>query len=400
MTLFWIAAALMLLLGYLMFVPALRGRAPNAGLSRARLNLELHRQRQQELEADAASPTALDQLAAESERHLLGDLETVREPTRTSAQSGRTGLIIVLALLPLLVGGGYFWLGRPDLVAQPPVPPPSQAQTEEAIENLAQRLQQNPNDLEGWVLLGRSLLATEQADRAVQAFGFARKLAPESLDLQSYYAEALAEANQGSMQGQPLELVQSILQKNPQHKNALWMAGIAETQRGDFAAAVKLWRSLEAQLPPGSTEAREIAGFIAKAENEAGTQSGAPPSAPPAAPGGRHLQVRVELADELKSQAAPDDTVFIFARAAEGPPMPLAVVRKQVKDLPLEVGLDDSMSMMQGMNLSSFDRLVIGARVSKSGRPIPSPGDLEGLTNPVTPGPDARYEIRISRTIP
>ena len=186
----------------------------------------------------------------------------------------------------------------------------------------------------------------------------------------------------------------------PQHKNALWMAGIAETQRGDFAAAVKLWRSLEAQLPPGSTEAREIAGFIAKAESETRTQSGAPVSATPAAPGGRHLQVRVELADELKSQAAPDDTVFIFARAAEGPPMPLAVVRKQVKDLPLEVGLDDSMSMMQGMNLSSFDRLVIGARVSKSGRPIPSPGDLEGLTNPVTPGPDARYEIRISRIIP
>ena len=143
MTLFWIAAALLVLLGYLMFVPALRGRAPNAGLSRARLNLELHRQRQQELEADAASPTAMDQLAAESERHLLGDLETVEEPTRTSVHSGRTSLIIVMVLLPILAGGGYLWLGRPDLVAQPPVPPPSQAQTEEAIDNLAQRLDLN-----------------------------------------------------------------------------------------------------------------------------------------------------------------------------------------------------------------------------------------------------------------
>jgi cytochrome c-type biogenesis protein CcmH len=399
MTLFWIAAALMLLLGYLMFVPALLGKTRTAPISRARLNLELHRQRQAELAADAASPESLNSLATESERHLLGDLETVQEPPAPSTRAGRAGLILALAVVPLLAAGGYAWLGRPDLLAQPPAPAVSRAETEKAIESLAERLQQNPNDLEGWILLGRSLQATQQNDRAVQAFGFALKMAPDNLDLQSFYAEALAEANQGSMLGEPLERVQGILQKNPKHKTALWLAGIAETQRGDMAAAVRHWRLLEAQLPAGSPEAGEIAGFIAKAEAEAG-QSGTAPAPAQSATSGKRIQVRVELADELKSQAAPEDTVFIFARAAEGPPMPLAVVRKQVKDLPLEVTLDDSLSMVAGMNLSAFERLVIGARVSKSGRPVPSPGDLEGLTDPVTPGPEARYDIRIGRVVP
>ena len=400
MTLFWIAAALMLLLGYLMFVPALLGKTGSTSISRARLNLELHRQRQQELAADAASPAALNSLAAESERHLLGDLEAAREPVASASRAGRTGLIAALALLPLLAGGGYLWLGRPDLVAQPPAPAVSRAETEKAIESLAERLQQNPNDLEGWILLGRSLQATHQNERAVQAFGFAMKMAPDNLDLQCFYAEALAEANQGSMLGEPLERVQGILQKNPRHKTALWLAGIAETQRGDMAAAVRHWRLLQAQLAPGSPEAQEIGNFIDKAQAEAGTVSPAAGEPPQPATGGKRIQVRVELADNLKGQASPEDTVFIFARAAEGPPMPLAVARKQVKDLPLEVTLDDSMSMVAGMNLSAFERLVIGARVSKSGRPVPSPGDLEGLTDPVTPGPEARYDIRIGRVVP
>ena len=402
MTLFWIAAALMLLLGYLMFVPALLGKTGSTSISRARLNLELHRQRQQELAADAASPAALNSLAAESERHLLGDLEAAREPAAPASRAGRTGLILALALLPLLAGGGYLWLGRPDLVAQPPAPAVSRAETEKAIESLAERLQQNPNDLEGWILLGRSLQATQQNERAVQAYGFAMKMAPDNLDLQSFYAEALAEANQGSMLGEPLERVQGILQKNPRHKTALWLAGIAETQRGDMAAAVRHWRVLQAQLPPGSPEAQEIGSFIdkAQAQAEAGTASPAASETPKPATSGKRIQVRVELADNLKAQASPEDTVFIFARAAEGPPMPLAVARKQVKDLPLEVTLDDSMSMVAGMNLSAFERLVIGARVSKSGRPVPSPGDLEGLTDPVTPGPEARYDIRIGRVVP
>jgi cytochrome c-type biogenesis protein CcmH len=114
---------------------------------------------------------------------------------------------------------------------------------------------------------------------------------------------------------------------------------------------------------------------------------------------GRRIRVKVSLADSVKAKADPQDSLFVFARAAEGPPMPLAVVRKQAKDLPLEVVLDDSMSMMQGMNLSSFERLVIGARVSKSGKPTPSPGDLQGLTEPVAPVKDETLSVVVDREV-
>jgi len=400
MTLFTLAAVFMLLIGYLFFVPALIGR-PDAGrMSRARLNLALHRQRQEELAAEAASPEALKILAAESERHLLGDLESTEEGAASASKKGRTPLLIMLGLAPVVALAAYFSLGRPDLVASPPERV-SRAETDQAIEQLAQRLQANPNDLEGWVLLGRSLLATRQPDRAAQAFAFAMKLAPQSLDIKGYYAEALAEANQGSMLGKPAAIVADILKQDPKHKSGLWLAGIAAGERGDMAAAIRYWETLKAQFAPGSQEAREVDEFIQKARAEPAPATATAPAAETAAAaaGGRRVRVRVTLADSLRSQASPEDTVFIFARAAEGPPMPLAVVRKQVRDLPVEVTLDDSMSMMSGMTLSSFERLVIGARVSKSGRPVPSPGDLEGLTAPVTPGPDARYDIAISRVV-
>ena len=400
MTLFVLAAVFMLLIGYLFFVPALTGRPIAGRMSRARLNLALHQQRQEELAADATSPEALEILAAESERHLLGDLESTEEGAASAGKKGRTPLLIMLGLAPVIALAAYFTLGRPDLVASPPERV-SRAETDQAIEQLAERLQANPNDLEGWILLGRSLLATRKPDRAAQAFTFAMKLAPQSLDIKGYYAEALAEANQGSMLGKPAAIVADILKQDPKHKSGLWLAGIAAGERGDMAAAIRYWETLKAQFAPGSQEAREIDEFIqkARAEPASATATTPAPEKAAAAAGGRRVRVRVTLADVVKSQAGPDDTVFIFARAAEGPPMPLAVVRKQVRDLPIEVTLDDSMSMMPGMTLSSFERLVIGARVSKSGRPVPAPGDLEGLTAPVTPGQDARYDIAISRVV-
>ena len=399
MTLFVLAAVFMLLMGYLFFVPALRGRPEAVPMSRARLNLALHRQRQEELASDAALPETLKILAAESERHLLADLESIDDGSPPSATRGRAPLLVTLGLTPLVALVAYFALGRPDLVASPPEKV-SRAETDQAIERLAQRLQANPSDLEGWVLLGRSLLATRQPERAARAYAFAMKLAPESLDLKGYYAQALAESNQGSMLGKPAEIVADILKQDPKHKSGLWLAGIAAGERGDLAAAIRYWETLKAQFSPDSQEAREIGEFIQKARAEPAPATAAPATGTttPAA-GGRRLQVRVTLADALKSQANPEDTVFIFARAAAGPPMPLAVVRKQVRDLPVEVTLDDSLSMMPGMTLSSFERLVIGARVSKSGRPIPTPGDLEGLTDPVTPGQEAHYDIAISRVV-
>jgi cytochrome c-type biogenesis protein CcmH len=395
MTEFWIAAALMLLAGYVFFIPALSGKIRNSALNRARLNLFLHRQRQQELAQEALSPEELARLAAESERNLLGDLEAAADRDTKPARAGRAALMAALAILPVLALAAYLALGRPDLLDQPPAD--DMASVEESIQKLAERLKQKPDDLEGWVLLGRSLQATRQPDKAVTAYEFALKLAPDNLDLKGLYAEALAEANQGSTAGKPIEIIEEILRKDPNHKGGLWMAGVAAAERKDMAKAVEYWEKLKTQFPPNSEEAQEIDRYIAEVRDRAESPETPAPSA--TSQPGKRIRVKVALADDLKAKAAPDDALFVFARAAEGPPMPLAVVKKQVRDLPAEVVLDDSMSMMQGMNLSSFERIVIGARISKTGKPTPSPGDLQGMTQPVEPRNEGSYEVVVDRLV-
>jgi cytochrome c-type biogenesis protein CcmH len=392
---FWIAAALMLLLGYVFFLPALSGKTKSRSPDRAKLNLILHRQRQQELAQEAAGPEDLEQLNAESERNLLGDLETAEDREIRPGGAGRPALLAALLILPVCALVAYLALGRPDLLGQSPAG--NMAEVEQSIQHLAERLKQNPNDLEGWLLLGRSLLATNQPDKAVTAYEYALKLAPDNLDIEAMYAEALAGANQGVLAGKPTAIVEEILRKDPNHKGGLWMAGVAAAERKDAAKAVEYWERLKAQLPPGSEEARQIGRYIAEVQGLS-TAAEAPAPATDQAPGKR-IRVKVSLADGLKEKAAPDDALFIFARAAEGPPMPLAVVKKQVRDLPVEVELNDAMAMRQGMNLSSFERIVIGARVSRSGKPTPSPGDLQGFGAPVAAENEGSYAVTVDRVV-
>lgn len=392
---FFGAAALMVLLGYVFFLPALAGKSRGQALSRARVNLLLHRQRAEELAREAAGPEDLERLAAESERNLLGDLEDVAVPSAKAAGSGRKLLILALSILPAFALTAYMLLGRPDLLDRPPAP--NMAEVEERIRGLADKLKQNPDDLEGWVLLGRSLQGTRQPDKAVKAYEFALRLAPENLDIKGLYAEALAEANQGRIAGRPQEIVEEILARDPNHKGGLWMAGVAAAERQDNAKAVEYWERLKAQLPADSEAARQLGRFI----DEARGVSATPEASPPAGAGepGKRIRVKVALADSVKAKVAPGDALFIFARPAEGPPMPLAVVKKKAGDLPVEVELDDSMAMMPGRNLSAFEHIVVGARISKTGQPMPSPGDLQGLTEPVSPRDGASYQVNVDKVV-
>jgi cytochrome c-type biogenesis protein CcmH len=395
MTGFWLSAVLLLIVGYVFFLPALLGKTGSGRINRARLNLLLHRQRQTELAQEAASPEDLERLTAESERNLLGDLEAAEETKAQSSNRGRSAVLATLAIVPVLALTLYLALGRIDLIGARA--PNNMADVQDSIRQLADRLAKQPNDLEGWVLLARSLQATDQPDKAVTAYEFALKLAPEDLDVKALYAQALAETHQGSMAGKPTEIVDEILKKNPDHQTALWMAGIAAAERKDAAKTVEYWERLKKQFGPGSEEAKQIEGYIAQVQ---GLPAQTTPSEPAAATGaGKQIRVTVTLAENLKSRVAPDDALFVFARAAEGPPMPLAVVRKQAKDLPVKVVLDDSMSMMQGMTLSTADRIVIGARISKSGQPKAEAGDLQGLSEAVAPEDNGSYKIVVDRIV-
>ncbi len=407
---FWILAALTLLAAYAFFTPALLGKWRRSAIDRQKLNLELHRQRREELACEFTGKE-LEGLQAELDKDLLGDLAVSGRADATPTQQGRGALIAALIVAPLLGILLYSQLGRFDLAdfraqAQPRPQKADAAEFQEMIDHLAERLKTDTGDLKGWMLLARSYQQIEQYGKAADAYAQALKLAPDNLDIKAFYAESLGESLDGDYTGEPSRLAAEILAKNPKHRNALWLAGAAAAQNGDKAQAIAYLETLRGGFPKGSPDDKHLGKIIddlrggqAGQAAEAATADEEPTGGLPATGEQKSIRVKVGLAAALKAKAAPDDTVFIFARAVSGPPMPLAIVRKKVKDLPTEVTLDDSMGMVQGMNLSAFDQLVIGARISKTGQALPKPGDLQGLTKPMAIQNGSSYAVEITEEL-
>jgi len=391
MTPFILTALLITVVGLLTFLPLFFKARSQETVDRRRLNLALHEERRRELQAEAETLEETQQLAADLERTLLDDLDTHADPVTTSSGKGaKITLWSSIALIPLLATVGYITLGHPELLDAPPLK--SMHETRKAIQELADRLSANPNDLEGWVLLGRSLQTTERPAEAAKAYETATRLAPGDPDLLALHAEALAEAQDGKLEGQPAAIIQQIVRDHPKHKMGLWLGGLAAAQSGDMRSARKLWERLRAELPPQGPEIKEIDAYLQELGPESKAQAASAKT-----PG---VKVKVTLDPKLKGDVQPDDAVFVFARAAEGPPMPLAVIRKTVRDLPLSVTLDDSLAMRPGLEISKFPKLILGARISKSGQATPQSGDIEGSLPGMTPEASKVYPITIDHKRP
>jgi cytochrome c-type biogenesis protein CcmH len=240
---------------------------------------------------------------------------------------------------------------------------------EKLLKQLEDRLAENPDQGAGWVLLGRSYLKLGDAAKAAEALGKAHALLGDDPDLLLDYAQALAFTQGERLQGAPANLIERALAKAPEHPRTLWMAAMAALEEGARDQARQHLERLAATLEPGSDDAKLVQAQLG--ELKGAIDSASTPEA--------RIEVQVSLAPELQTRAKPTDTVFVFARAAEGPKMPLAVVRRQVKDLPFIVALDDSLAMTREMRLSKFPKVIIGARLSRSGDPTPKSGDIEGL---------------------
>lgn len=303
------------------------------------------------------------------------------------------GLVVgVLAF----VGAGYAWVGSPDSAGAAP-PAMAALPTETAphpmapgdmramVDTLATRLAQNPDDADGWVMLARSYAVLGEHTQALPAFRRALAARPDDAVLLADMADALAVSNGRRIEGEPLQLVQRALVIDPKQLKALSLAGTAAFDRRDYPAAIGFWERLQQAGPPDHALVRQVADGLMEARQLAGGQAAA-------AAGTAQVGGSVTLAADLAGRASPDDTVFIFARAAQGPRMPLAVLRKQVRDLPLQFRLDDSLAMSPALKLSSQRQVVVGARISKSGQALPQAGDLVGETAVVDLG---RTDLRI-----
>ena len=363
MTLFWAIGAGLALVALGIALRPLLFTLKKTDLSRSRANVAIYRDQLRELEADRAAGTlaAADYEAArlELESRLLQDVVPESAPSRGASRA----LLLTLALaVPLCAALLYFAVGNPRSFEAP-------GQNLEAmVARLAAHLRENPEDGTGWALLGRSYAAMGRFPESVDAYAKAAVRNPRDAQLLADFADALAMARGRSLEGEPEKLLARALEIDPDNLKALALAGSAAFARRDFKRAVALWERMVPLVAPDSEDARSIRASIDEAKSLVDA---------------RPLRGTVTLAAKVKAQAAPDDTVFIFARAAEGPPMPLAIVRKRVRDLPVSFALDDSMAMAPGMRLSGFPRVVVGARVSKSGQATPQPGDLQGSSAPV-----------------
>lgn len=280
-------------------------------------------------------------------------------------------------------------------------------------ERLAARLEKQPDDGEGWSMLARSYAVTGQHAKAVPAFRKAAALIKDDPVLLADFADALAMTQDRSIAGEPLKLVQKALEIDPANVKALSLAGTEAFTRKDYKGALKYWEKLKEVAPPDSVFVQQVQGGIDEARSLAGlppspaaapgaapapTAAAAPTASPMDAALGKSISGTVTLSAALAGKASPTDTVFVFARAVEGPRMPLAILRHQVKDLPIKFTLDDSLAMSPAMKLSAFPQVVVGARISKDGQAVPQPGDLQGLSPAVTVG-SADIKIEINQTI-
>jgi cytochrome c-type biogenesis protein CcmH len=326
------------------------------------------------------------------ERVMAGAPPVQRAPRKLLAGVAAAVLVVAVA--------GYAWTGSPNALSQQAVAggPPGADQIAAMIGKLEQRLKEQPNDAEGWSMLARSYLVLERPADAVTAYKRAVALRGDDPALLVDYADALAVASGRKLAGEPMALVNQALKIDPNNLKALALAGSAAFEQKDFAGAVRHWEHLAAAAPPGSDFLSRVEAGIAEARQLGGLPPAKVASAPAVAAAGATVAGTVTLAASLRSQAAPDDTVFVYARAAEGPRMPLAIVRKQVKDLPFDFQLDDSSAMSPATKLSAFPRVVITARISKSGNAVPQPGDLAGQTEAVALGARG-LKIEISKPV-
>jgi len=296
---------------------------------------------------------------------------------RHGRRQGRSGSLFALVLavaflVPLAAGGLYLLVGTPvaleGVAAQPSM------DIDQAVTELRNHLEQQPDDLQGWMLLAQTEAALHQNAQARDAYDQALRLDPKNGAAMVGWAEADSMARDDHrIEGRALDLLKQAVEADPANQRGLWLLGISQFQHDDYAASAATWRRLQPLLEPGSNVAKAVTEQIAVAEARAG---GKP--APAASAEGPRLTVQVELAPALRDRLTPGAALFVYARAEQGPPMPLAVARLDAAQLPATVTLTDAMAMAPQFKLSSADKVFVGARISASGQATAQAGDLEG----------------------
>jgi cytochrome c-type biogenesis protein CcmH len=386
----------------------IRQRPVRTSASQAKLNASVYRAQITDLDFEHQSghisAQEWQQTRDELSQRLLEDTSVGDDPGARKEKPALWTAVLIGLTLPVASLGMYLWVGEPQALQAMATEPPEktmQAELSGMAQTLAKKLEANPDNQEGWVMLGRSYRALEKYDNAVSAYDRALKLSADD-NLKLERAEVLALKAKGNFDGEPWNVIRDILKKDPQQKGALLLAGSASYAHDKYADALRYWQQARKQLAADHPDVPSLEGAIATAQNKLGlpvTPPTSSPQAPAAASGagatasvssgaqaGLNITGRISLAAALKDKASPTDMVYVYASPANGDRMPLAIFKSTVAKLPLNFTLDDSTAMLPERKLSGAGEVILKARISKSGNAIPQSGDLTGTLGPVKVG--------------
>ncbi len=415
----WLITIILLATVLVVIVPILLGKGRYGLSNRKQQNIALAQARIRELETDHANnmldESAYKEARQDIERALLNDVVGT-EPTASNsvAQTNSAAVytsVAVAFLLPVITVTLYLLLGNPSALQQTTntMPSPTATVTNEPdphvgdemqgmIQKLASRLQAEPNNPEGWDLLARSYMSVNQYPEAVNALQKLQSLVGNHAEVLVRLADAMAMANGGSFSGRPAKLITQALALEPNNTTALWLAGMEAQARQDWSAAIKYWQQAQQGLSQDPKAVSELDKLISHARAASGVKPLAEENPAPATNMNANktsgITVHVSLDPALQGKVNKNDTVFILAQMLDGPPMPLAVVKKRVADLPLTITLDDTLAMMPSHKLSMYKQIRVTARISKSGNARAQPGDLQVVKSPVTNSQEVNLVIK------
>jgi cytochrome c-type biogenesis protein CcmH len=377
-------------------------------------NLQLAQQKLQILEADLTNGVITraqyEPLKNELMLNLQRDLKQVQRVTTTAKVTASNGRWIAIPLgvfMPLLALAVYSVKGdfrafdnNVAMKSEIPAQQPTSADINGMVEKLAKRMKDDPSDAQGWIMLARSYKVLKRYPEAVDAMRKAVAIIGDEPETLLQLADVIAMQNGGTLKGEPATLITKALERDANNDMGLWLNGLANAETGKFNEAIVSWQKFQSHYKPEDADFQEVQGLINQAKEALGQKVESLPEVKTAVASGTSIRVSVMLDDKFKAAANPDDTVFIYAQPAQGGKMPLAVVKKQVKDLPLEVTLDDSMAMMPSMTISSVANVQLSARISHSGNAIAQSGEPIGKKQVSTVIDNGIVSLVIGETVP
>lgn len=421
MILFFLTAAVLVVIVLALLLPVFTRNPETAEPNRTDVNIGIAKAQARELSQRHERGEISDEdYASEKIRLETGLARDIEKEEQSANADARGGWLLwpIAAAVPIAAGALYLSLGTLDAFDPEAYVAPvaatnanqnnnGQPSVEEMIEEIKLRLVQEPENPEAWFNLGRGYLITGQFEQAEAALREANKYDPDNIDVQIRLADAIALTQEGKLAGEPLQILKSALDTQPDHPQGLWLYGIALSETGDHAQAIGVWNKLLPQLSGDPQSTQQVEQLIATASAQ---MSGTAPAAAAnvadnaansAENSAGSIDVVVNVAADVADGIAADTPVFIYAKAVNGPPMPLAAVKVTYGDLPVSMTLTDEQAMVASMKISAFDEVIVGARIAKSGNPVAQSGDLFFESNPVAKREQtAPVQITISQTVP